>query len=340
MCGLYGWGFNGSRGLGDARREVLAGVLALCNSNRGGDSYGAMIVKPKRAEIVKRVGNIAQARGVAAWGREQIVMAHTRQATHGAVTVENQHPFTVEHVTLAHNGVISNHTDLNRMHDRKCVVDSEHLARHMAEGKPFGDICGYGSITWVDSREPQTVKICRMLNGSLSAFGVTLGTRKDAQQIGVVWSSDEHHLRSAVKAAGLDGFMYERLEEGRVYEVKGGKLWITDEQVGISRAGYVSRSMEALTRGIRLPTAEDNAWSAAIMQMAQKDPTIESHIKEVVNDPKPASWSQRRFDLARDLGLTMTGANKWTDDKGNLITAEELDELMEDGLSPSATTLN
>lgn len=328
MCGLYGWGFNTYRGIGMARREVMAGSLALSNARRGDDSYGALIRRAGRNMIIKHIGSIAQAKGVSAWGREQIVMAHTRQATHGAVTTANQHPFTVKHVTLAHNGVIANHSELNQKHKRSCIVDSEHLAIHMAEGADFKDIEGYGSITWTDAGEPDTVKLCRMRNGSLAICGVKLGGGERAPQVGVVWSSDERHLEAALKAAGLDFFHYEEPREGVVYEVKGGKLWVTDAKVTISSPSFVDRRTVLLSQGIK--TDREWSWSAAVVRSMEADPTIESRIAEVVNDERPASWAQRRAELAKDLGLIQTSATKWVDDQNNMIDAEELDELMED----------
>jgi hypothetical protein len=290
-------------------------------------------------EIIKRVGDISQASGISAWGRAPTVMAHTRQATHGAVIPENCHPFTVGKITLAHNGVISNHGELNMKHGRTCAVDSEHLAIHLHEGRNFSDIAGYGSITWLVEDALSTVQICRMRSGSMSVVGVTIGSGPNAPQVGTVWSSDRSHLKRACHAAGLTFFEYEDLKEGMVYEIRGGKLWESEARLNLATPVYIDRRVYDLTCGIKTEPSFDSIIqkSLDLNVPVTKDSGARKLAVEIANEDRPASWAQRRHDLAMELGLTPVSATMWADDDGEMIHNDDLDEMMESEISDTGS---
>jgi hypothetical protein len=219
MCGIFGWTLDKKAPLSAAQRETLASALAVANARRGPHSWGAYCLtrgadgKFGAPEIMKRVGSMADEKGIGALGLADVCMGHTRFATNGAVTVDNCHPFTVGDVTLAHNGMIYNHREVAAKYGRTCDVDSLHLAHHLAEGRPFNDLEGYGAVMYVRAQAPGEVHLSRMQSGQLSVYG--LGSRGKCW--GVVWSSDQYHLQAALKAARVDCFPYETLRQGRVY---------------------------------------------------------------------------------------------------------------------------
>jgi hypothetical protein len=242
MCGIFGWSFRKRCGIADGQREALASTLAIANTDRGTDSWGAYILdKHGKATVLRNTGSIAKL-SFAAISKEPLFMGHTRQATTGAATIPNAHPFEVGNLLLAHNGVIYNHSELNKKYDRKCEVDSMHLAMHMAEGKKFDDIEGYGSIQWVDRSKPSKIWLCRMNRGQLACYGVTAdpGSKR---LLGIVWSSTERHAERALDAAGLHYFQYKDYGEGVLYSVQCG------------RTGVYTKSEKLLLKDVRVITA-------------------------------------------------------------------------------------
>lgn len=204
---------------------MLATVLAVTNDRRGGHSWGRVApAEHGKARIRRGLGGItAESLELASHVR---LWAHARYATHGAHTVENAHPFQIGSVLGAHNGVLSNHADLNKKYKRNFQVDSMHLIAHIAEGrKTFGDIYGYGALVWQVDGSP-TIYLCRMADGEL-AIAETAG--------GVVWSSAEDHLELALTASGLAGDVWQPAT-GVVLTVSRGRIAETDERIDLGQA--------------------------------------------------------------------------------------------------------
>lgn len=217
MCGIYGWQLpNGTVTL--AERVALAALLGRGNDTRGGESWGYW-----DGQHVAKGLNVILPLSVRIAASE-VMMAHTRKATTGKVVAENSHPYQVGKILGAHNGMIFNHDELLKKHGRSYDVDSMHLFGHIDQGLGFDDLEGYGAIEYVNTDDPSSIMLCKMKGGELSVFGIG---PDDKNVKGVVWSSNDTHLKDALQAAGLTYFPY-KVEEGKQYRVKGGVLYLTD----------------------------------------------------------------------------------------------------------------
>jgi uncharacterized protein YeeX (DUF496 family) len=226
MCGLLGYDLRNAN-LSKEQRAIMAAVLSIGNDHRGGDSYGYY----NFMKTVRGLGDLAD--HAIDMFRNKFVMAHTRKATQGSVSVENAHPFEVGKIIGAHNGIISNHVMLNNKYKRECVVDSQHIFHHLNEDKELNDIHGYGVITWIDKTiNKHRVYLCKLgAGGDLAIFGIGKGPKEVR---GVIWSSDDDHIKAAVQAAHIEGFFY-KIEPNKVYYVEEGHLIIDDKKLEINR---------------------------------------------------------------------------------------------------------
>jgi glutamine---fructose-6-phosphate transaminase (isomerizing) len=134
MCGIVGY-----LGEGSAQESLVDGLRRL--EYRGYDSAGVAFHEGETFSLSRetgRVENLANAlRG--AGSASSLGIAHTRWATHGAVTVSNTHPHQSHDgkFVLVHNGVIENFGTLKRFLEGKGIsfsseTDSEVLCNLIA----------------------------------------------------------------------------------------------------------------------------------------------------------------------------------------------------------------
>lgn len=217
MCGIFGFSFK-QGATTPVDRALLANNLAIFNDTRGGDSWGIVGILNNQPVISRGLGKLARkAHKLTGYNT---LFAHTRWATNGDITEANAHPFEIGNIIGAHNGMIFNHTDLNRQYNREFEVDSQHLIAHINEDKPIRELVGYGAVEWIEKEDPRNIFISKMRNGSLGVVGVV----KNEEVVGIVWSSSIQHLVMALSASGIHNCFRYRVKTGRIYSVKNGSI--------------------------------------------------------------------------------------------------------------------
>ncbi len=124
MCGIIG--YIGNKNVTDV---LIKGLKAL--EYRGYDSSGIAVLN-KDVEVFKAVGKVVNLEEKIKENKDsfKLGIAHTRWATHGGVTEDNCHPHKSGDITLVHNGIIENYSELRedlikKGYDFKSETDTE-----------------------------------------------------------------------------------------------------------------------------------------------------------------------------------------------------------------------
>lgn len=142
MCGIVGMMATDPSGFFQYDKDEFWNMLVV-DSLRGAHSTGAFLVprdkEVNETDIVKVVGNPYELLGYSntysfltkMHTKGGVVVGHNRYATRGAVNAKNAHPFDEEHITLVHNGTLTNFDELKKKYP-DADVDSQLVAQMFA----------------------------------------------------------------------------------------------------------------------------------------------------------------------------------------------------------------
>lgn len=116
MCGIIGY-------IGKKKNALPVLVNGLkCLEYRGYDSAGVCYLENDEFKVVKSTGTIENLESKLDLDiKSYIGIGHTRWATHGKANETNCHPHTVGSITLVHNGIIENYTEIKNELSNKGV---------------------------------------------------------------------------------------------------------------------------------------------------------------------------------------------------------------------------
>lgn len=204
MCGIAGYVANNTEE--QSKLKTVSAIMAAAIESRGGQAWGTIREYPGHSpQIVKGVGPITDGLHLPLF-MPQIFVMHTRFGTHGENSVANAHPFIQGQVIGVHNGVISNHAELNAGYDRTFPVDSQHIFQHIDEGREaLADIRGYGAIIYTKGGQ--------WFGGTFNHGDLEVANTP----IGKVFASTRMAVRKACSLADIEILSWDRLVDDTIY---------------------------------------------------------------------------------------------------------------------------
>ncbi len=176
MCGIFGHISVGGK---NSASVCLQGLKFL--EYRGYDSAGISGIHKKKLKSFKHVGKVSNLQNLNL--HLGIAIAHTRWATHGAITEANAHPHFDEkkEISIVHNGIIENYLEIKQELIREGITfqsetDTEvvvHLLSKEYQGSLFEamkqvtkKLRGSFALAAISSNEPGTI-VCAVRSAPL-----------------------------------------------------------------------------------------------------------------------------------------------------------------------------
>ena len=199
MCGIWGVIPGKNTTYDGVKRFVQAAAVA--GAVRGTDGVGLMVLpvtgSPQYIKSafgaadfifdkdVMKLYSVENAKGT--WG----IVGHNRAATRGDISDDSAHPFQHDHITLVHNGYISNPETLPKIlySDAKGRVDSDVLTESMAKAGMESTLPrAYGAyaLAWHDSRD-NVLRITRNTQRPLHFMRTKCGALLFASEGDMLW---------------------------------------------------------------------------------------------------------------------------------------------------------
>lgn len=194
MCGIFA--IIPSPAANHEATRIAMLMLANENTARGKQSWG---IWSRDGEVIKGFGGPIDGtdmgdfiKGLLAWtpAEGNWMAGHTRFATHGAITKANQHPFTKNGITLAHNGVV----DVEGYDDKSHAVDSGRILESIVD---HGYEKGIKNVTG-------TCGLLVSVQGELYAYRSNQTLHMARGKWGYMVSSAKEHIKAAATASGLE----------------------------------------------------------------------------------------------------------------------------------------
>ena len=185
----------------------MAPFLAAEMEKRGTESWGYAYISTldSKLRIRKHLGKI-----VDVWNTKAAVpndahaiIYHTRAASMGAVTAANAHPFITKLkgrgiLAGTHNGVITNHTELNDKNNTDFKVDSQHIWHYFTNQLNTFEVEGWGStVCIIQDPEHRTSSYMGFMKFNHDALYIYKLPGDD----GIVYASTETAVKEAARFA-------------------------------------------------------------------------------------------------------------------------------------------
>ena len=212
MCGIVGY-----IGKSSGTDIVMQGLEAL--EYRGYDSAGIALVNEQGSQVFKQVGRVSGLVNEVTKRNPQanLVIGHTRWATHGTPTMLNAHPQTnnTQTIFVVHNGIIENFAELRaRLQDVGYTFVSEtdtevipNLIDYYAKQLPsfeeaftraLKDVRGAYSIAAITTTDPGTIYAARL------SSPLVIGVGKDEHILASDPSAIMEHTKKVIYLEDYD----------------------------------------------------------------------------------------------------------------------------------------